>query len=124
MSVHPVSLADIRSAQVALADVVMRTPVLENPDVNEMLGGRLLLKAENFQRTGAFKIRGAYYRILNLTSQGTRLRHGELFVRKSRPWFGTRSATVGFVRCHRHAQRCANRKDERDPCSWRRDCNL
>ena len=67
MSVHPVSLADIRSAQVALADVVLRTPVLENPDVNEMLGGRLLLKAENFQRTGAFKIRGAYYRILNLT---------------------------------------------------------
>ena len=31
MSVHPVSLADIRSAQVALADVVLRTPVLENP---------------------------------------------------------------------------------------------
>ena len=67
MSVHPVSLADIRSAQVALADVVLRTPVLENSDVNEMLGGRLLLKAENFQRTGAFKIRGAYYRILKLT---------------------------------------------------------
>ncbi|MBT7342377.1 MAG: threonine/serine dehydratase [Rhodobacteraceae bacterium] len=69
MSVHPVSLADIRSAQVALADVVLRTPVLENPDVNEMPGGRLLLKAENIQRTGAFKIRGAYYRILNLTSK-------------------------------------------------------
>ena len=69
MSVHPVSLADICSAQVALADVVVRTPVLENPDVNEMLGGRLLLKAENIQRTGAFKIRGAYYRILNLTSK-------------------------------------------------------
>ena len=69
MSAHPVSLADIRLAQVALADVVMLTPVLENPDVNEMLGGRSLLKAENFQRTGAFKIRGAYYRILNLTSK-------------------------------------------------------
>ncbi len=67
MSAHPVSLADIRSAQVALAGVALRTPVLENPDVNEALGGRLLLKAENFQRTGAFKIRGAYHRILNLT---------------------------------------------------------
>jgi threonine dehydratase len=41
--------------------------VLENADVNALLGGRLLLKAENFQRTGSFKIRGAYYRILNLT---------------------------------------------------------
>ena len=69
MSLHPVSLADIRSAQVALADAVLRTPLLENLDVNEMLGGRLLLKAENIQRTGVFKIRGAYYRILNLTSK-------------------------------------------------------
>jgi threonine dehydratase len=67
MSEHLVSFTDIRSAQAALADAVVRTPVLENVDVNEMLGGRLLLKAENFQRTGAFKIRGAYHRILNLT---------------------------------------------------------
>lgn len=64
---HPVSIDDIRSAQAAIADVIVRTPVLENPDVNKMLGGRLLLKAENFQRTGAFKIRGAYNRMVNLT---------------------------------------------------------
>lgn len=69
MSKHPVSLDDVRSAQAVLADVVVRTPVLENADVNAMLGGRILLKAENFQRTGAFKIRGAYHRILNLTSK-------------------------------------------------------
>jgi|TARA_B110000238_G_C16109955_1_gene432244 threonine dehydratase len=67
MSEHPVSLDDVCSAQAILADVVVRTPVLENADVNALLGGRLLLKAENFQRTGSFKIRGAYYRILNLT---------------------------------------------------------
>jgi len=34
--------------------------------LDAMVGGRLLLKAENFQRTGAFKIRGAYNRVLNL----------------------------------------------------------
>jgi threonine dehydratase len=67
MNEHPVSLDDVCSAQAILADVVVRTPVLENADVNALLGGRLLLKAENFQRTGSFKIRGAYYRILNLT---------------------------------------------------------
>lgn len=67
MTRHPVTLNDIRSAKDALADVAVRTPVLENPDVNAMLGGRLLLKAENFQRTGAFKIRGAYNRILHLS---------------------------------------------------------
>ncbi len=67
MAAHPVTLEDIRNAAFALEGVVVRTPVLENADVNAMLGGRLLLKAENFQRTGAFKIRGAYNRILNLT---------------------------------------------------------
>ena len=65
---HCVTLSDIRLAQDALADVVLRTPVLENNDVNAILGGRLLLKAENFQRTGAFKVCGAYNRILNLTA--------------------------------------------------------
>ncbi len=69
MTTHPVTLEDIRSAASALAGVVVRTPVLENADVNAMLGGRLLLKAENFQGTGAFKIRGAYNRVLNLTSE-------------------------------------------------------
>lgn len=67
MITHPVTLHDIRTAAYALAGIVVRTPVLENADVNALLGGQLLLKAENFQRTGAFKIRGAYNRISNLT---------------------------------------------------------
>ncbi len=65
---HPVTLADIRRAAAALQGVVIRTPLLENHDVNAMLGGRMLLKAENMQRTGAFKIRGAYYRMLGLSA--------------------------------------------------------
>lgn len=69
MTAHPVSLASVQSAQAGLRGVVVRTPVLENADANDMLGGRLLLKAESFQRTGAFKIRGAYNRILNLTPE-------------------------------------------------------
>ena len=67
MTQHPVSLDDVRRAAPSLEGVVHRTPVLENAEVNAMLGGRLLLKAENFQRTGAFKIRGAYYRMLQMT---------------------------------------------------------
>jgi len=67
MTKHATTLEDICSAASTLANIVIRTPVLENADVNAILGGRLLLKAENFQRTGAFKIRGAYNRILNLT---------------------------------------------------------
>ncbi len=67
MTQHSVSLDDIRRAAPLLSDIVHRTPVLENLEVNAMLGGRLLLKAENFQRTGAFKIRGAYHRMLQMT---------------------------------------------------------
>ena len=67
MGKHPVSLSDMHKAASALRGVVSRTPLLENPDVNAMLGGRLLLKAENMQRTGAFKIRGAYHRLVNMT---------------------------------------------------------
>ncbi len=51
----------------------MRTPLLENTEVNTMLGGRLLIKAESFQRTGAFKFLGAYNCIRQLSdSERTR----------------------------------------------------
>lgn len=69
MTPHPVCLDDIRGAARALDGLVIRTPVLENADVNAMLGGRLLLKAETLQRTGSFKIRGACNRVLNLSAQ-------------------------------------------------------
>lgn len=64
---HPITLADVIEAQAALRGVVIRTPLLENPDANARLGGRLLIKAENMQRTGAFKIRGAFNCIRQLT---------------------------------------------------------
>lgn len=43
----------------------VRTPLLENAYLNERVGGRIFLKAENLQHCGAFKFRGAY----NLMSQ-------------------------------------------------------
>ena len=54
------TFADVQAAARRLEGIVVRTPLLENTRVNEKLGGRLLLKAECLQRTGSFKIRGAY----------------------------------------------------------------
>jgi threonine dehydratase len=54
------SFADVQAAARRLAGIAVRTPLLENARVNAMLGGRLFLKAECLQRTGSFKIRGAY----------------------------------------------------------------
>ena len=64
-----ISLDDVADAAIGLRGIALRTPVLENPDVNRKLGGRLLVKAENMQRTGAFKLRGAYNCIRQFTAQ-------------------------------------------------------
>lgn len=56
------TLADVQEAA-AVCDQIIETPLLENPEVNSLLSGRLLIKAETAQRTGAFKFRGAYNRI-------------------------------------------------------------
>ncbi|EDP64298.1 putative threonine dehydratase [alpha proteobacterium BAL199] len=63
----PLTIDDVDRAAERLRDIVFRTPLLENADVNAALGGRLLIKAECAQRTGAFKIRGAYNCIHQLT---------------------------------------------------------
>lgn len=57
------TIADIWAAAERLAPVARRTPILESPVLNELVGGRLLIKAEALQRTGSFKFRGAYNRI-------------------------------------------------------------
>ncbi len=60
-------LANIEAAAARLQDVIVETPLLESAELNRVVGGRVLLKAECLQRTGSFKIRGAY----NLMSQLT-----------------------------------------------------
>lgn len=54
-----VTLDDIRAAAERGADVVHQTPVLRSSFYDDLLGMRLFLKCENFQRVGAFKFRGA-----------------------------------------------------------------
>jgi len=53
-------LGDIEAAARRIAGHAVLTPLIEHPALNERVGGRVLLKAENFQRTGSFKFRGAY----------------------------------------------------------------
>src|SRR6185503_17820538 len=64
-----VTLDDIRAAAERLVGVAHRTP-LERSDVFSRWAGRdLMLKFENQQRTGAFKIRGAYNKMQTLTDE-------------------------------------------------------
>jgi threonine dehydratase len=52
--------ADVVRAAERIAPLAVRTPLIEHPALNSRTGGRILLKAENLQRVGAFKFRGAY----------------------------------------------------------------
>ncbi|WP_211355295.1 threonine ammonia-lyase [Blastococcus colisei] len=59
--------ADVESAAELLADVVRHTPLWHSRGLADRVGGPVWLKCENLQRTGSFKIRGAYTRISRLT---------------------------------------------------------
>jgi threo-3-hydroxy-L-aspartate ammonia-lyase len=66
--VHP-SLEDVRAAAGRLAGVAHRTPVITSGTLDDHLGARLHLKAETFQRMGAFKFRGAFNAIASLDAE-------------------------------------------------------
>lgn len=62
-------LKDIINAQSVLKNVVKLTPLERSKSFSTMCEADVYLKLENFQTTGSFKVRGAYYKIKNLTSQ-------------------------------------------------------
>jgi threonine dehydratase len=68
MSALP-EFADVEAAAARLEGVVRQTPLLESDALNALVGGRLLCKAECLQRTGSFKLRGAYNTISQLDAQ-------------------------------------------------------
>jgi threo-3-hydroxy-L-aspartate ammonia-lyase len=66
MTELPVSFDDVLRAAERLAGVAHRTPVMRSRTLDALVGGEVHLKAENLQRGGAFKFRGAYNRISSL----------------------------------------------------------
>jgi threonine dehydratase len=61
-----VSLTEITRAQEVVADVARDTQVIESRYLSRTAGGTIALKAENLQRTGSFKVRGALNKIASL----------------------------------------------------------
>jgi threo-3-hydroxy-L-aspartate ammonia-lyase len=62
-----ISLDDVRAAARRIDGVAHRTPVLTSRALDDATGATVLLKAENLQRVGAFKFRGAYNTVASLT---------------------------------------------------------
>ena len=63
----PVDLDDVRAARELLSGISRETPLQGLRGLSDAVGGPVLLKCENLQRTGSFKIRGAYVRIARLS---------------------------------------------------------
>ncbi|MBL8193358.1 MAG: threonine/serine dehydratase [Blastocatellia bacterium] len=62
-------LSDIQIAANKINPFIHQTPLLSSKTLSKLVGGEVRLKAENLQRAGAFKIRGALNKILSLTDQ-------------------------------------------------------
>ncbi len=66
---HPpeLDLVQVQSAARRLTGVTYLTPLADSSYVDELVGAEILFKLENLQRTGSFKLRGAYNRLAALT---------------------------------------------------------
>src|SRR3989449_1914301 len=65
----PVSFDDVAAAHERIRPQANRTPVLSSSTVDALTGARVFFKCENFQRMGAFKFRGAYNALAQLSPE-------------------------------------------------------
>src|SRR6478752_7409550 len=67
-AMEQITVADVRVAAELLHGVARYTPMESSRPLAQAVGGPVHLKCENLQRTGSFKIRGAYVRIARLSA--------------------------------------------------------
>jgi threonine dehydratase len=132
-----ISAEEIAAAHAEIAGEVTRTPALTLPAIDEMLGGRIALKAENLQQTGSFKARGVSVKLASLGDEcrkgvvaGTAGNHGralawaaqrreipcELFVPEDAPISKTEPAArlgASLTRCKGTVDDCVELATER-----------
>jgi threonine dehydratase len=65
-----VTADDVAAARAAVETIARRTPTLSSRTISERAGGTVVLKAENLQRTGSFKVRGAAAKLSALGDRG------------------------------------------------------
>ncbi|MBC7181581.1 MAG: pyridoxal-phosphate dependent enzyme, partial [Roseovarius sp.] len=63
------TIDDVRAAHDRIKPYIHRTPVLTSSYLNDLTGAELFFKCENFQKAGAFKVRGASNAVFGLTDE-------------------------------------------------------
>ena len=66
---NPMTLDSFKSARNVLQGVLRSTHLIPSPYLSKLCGNNVFLKPENMQVTGAYKIRGAYYKISTLSEE-------------------------------------------------------
>ncbi len=69
MATHLPTFEDMLAAHERIAPYIHRTPVLTSSYLNDLTGAELFFKCENFQKAGAFKVRGASNAVFGLTDE-------------------------------------------------------
>lgn len=82
------TLEKFEEASEVVKKVAIETKLLYSPYFSERIGNKVYLKPENMQVTGAYKIRGAYYKISTLSERGACQGTDYRVRRKSRPGRG------------------------------------
>ena len=63
------AIEDFEEASERVKDVTLETKLIYSPSFSDATGNKVYLKPENLQRTGAYKVRGAYYKISTLSPE-------------------------------------------------------
>ncbi|MDO4591166.1 MAG: threonine ammonia-lyase [Slackia sp.] len=63
------TLETFEEASEKVKEVTLKTELIESPHFSAMTGNKVFFKPENMQRTGAYKVRGAYYKISTLNEE-------------------------------------------------------
>ena len=63
------TLDAFEEASAKVQEVTQKTGLIESPHFSAQTGNKVFFKPENMQRTGAYKVRGAYYKISTLTDE-------------------------------------------------------
>lgn len=69
MLTSPPSFSDIKRAHQRISEYILQTPVMTSKNIDEIAGCELFFKCENFQKVGAFKMRGAANAIFSYTPE-------------------------------------------------------
>ena len=64
-----VSLSDVKAAHERIKKYTVYTPVMISTTIDKLTGSSVFFKCENFQRVGAFKFRGAFNTVSQLTNE-------------------------------------------------------